>query len=856
MLEDVWIKSACNLCFCACAIRVHRVDGVVVKIEGNPDCPTSQGRICARGMSGMMLLYDPNRVNVPLKRTNPEKGIGVDPGWVEISWDEALDAIAARLKKIKAEDPRQFLSTRSPNTHDISVTNRCFGKALGSPNTWHGGGGPNCGNGMHLLAGMIYSSWGRMFDFHYTNYYLNFGCSDGFGVGYGVTYSAERMADARERGMKVVVIDPAMGRAALKADEWIPIRPGTDAAVALAMVNLLLNEYNIFDAEFLKYKTNGPYLIKEDGHYLRDGRSGKPMVWDSDGNRAKTYDDPTLSELALEGSYTVAGTPVTAAFSLIREHVKKYTPEMVAATADVPAETIRRLAREFGEAARIGSTIVVDGKVLPYRPVAVGYFRGAEGHRHSALTCMSFELLQQVVGAVNVPGGEISLNARSLGVPETGSYAYCPVESVDGILSPGRWHHPIIPWPPLEPKKPESIQLTELIPTVVATSSVVPIAMLDPGKYGLPFKIKFNLVTGSNYVQTVANPRMMEEAFRDVFTVSFSLYLDESTEFADIILPDGSYLERLDMLVDGLPSNTPVDGWAFHVRQPVVAPVGQRRSTHEVLLELAERVGILGEMYTELNHALELKGPYVLDPAKKYTWDEIVDRRYKSLAGPDKGLAWFKENGLLRWPKSVEEIYWRCFVTGRTEIYFEHFITLREKIEAIKKQHNIPGFYTDDYQPVPDWKPCPSHEEKRPEYDLYGFYLTTPVQTSTSTQNNPWLEEACDLDPYARQVLINTATAKKKGLRDGDPVTIVSAATGNGVEGRLKLTEGIHPEAIAYYRGRGHWSRNMPVASRGETGICPTWLLPLDWEHLDTVAFNLDLCAKVKITRKSGAAAK
>ena len=110
--EDVWIKSTCNICFSNCAIRVHRVDGVVVKIEGNPDCPTSRGGICPRGASGIMLLYDPNRVNVPLKRTNPEKGIGVDPKWVEISWDEALDTITEKLKKIKADDPRKLLTLR------------------------------------------------------------------------------------------------------------------------------------------------------------------------------------------------------------------------------------------------------------------------------------------------------------------------------------------------------------------------------------------------------------------------------------------------------------------------------------------------------------------------------------------------------------------------------------------------------------------------------------------------------------------------------------------------------------------------------------------------------------------------
>ena len=87
--EDVWIPTACSLCYSHCPIRVRRVNGVVKKIEGNPECPGVNGRICPRGLSGIMLLYDPSRVNVPLKRINPDKGIVKDPGWVEISWDEA-----------------------------------------------------------------------------------------------------------------------------------------------------------------------------------------------------------------------------------------------------------------------------------------------------------------------------------------------------------------------------------------------------------------------------------------------------------------------------------------------------------------------------------------------------------------------------------------------------------------------------------------------------------------------------------------------------------------------------------------------------------------------------------------------
>src|SRR3970040_1321052 len=101
--EDFWIPTTCRLCYSVCALKVHRVNGTVVKIEGNPDSATNRGRLCPRGVSGIMSLYDPNRVNVPLKRTNPQKGLDVDTGWTEITWEEALDTIAERLKKIRQE---------------------------------------------------------------------------------------------------------------------------------------------------------------------------------------------------------------------------------------------------------------------------------------------------------------------------------------------------------------------------------------------------------------------------------------------------------------------------------------------------------------------------------------------------------------------------------------------------------------------------------------------------------------------------------------------------------------------------------------------------------------------------------
>ena len=187
---------------------------------------------------------------------------------------------------------------------------------------------------------------------------------------------------------------------------------------------------------------------------------------------------------------------------------------------------------------------------------------------------------------------------------------------------------------------------------------------------------------------------------------------------------------------------------------------------------------------------------------------------------------------------------------ARVPIYYEHFKRLGEQIERIKREHDIPGFDTSDFQPMPDWKPCASHEEKRPDYDLYGIYYRIPFHTFTSTYNNPLLDEVSKTDPYVYGIAMNTETARKKGIKNGDWVVIQSAGTGHEIEGRAALSEAIHPELIAYASGGGHWSKGLPIASRQGKGICPEWLIPLSWDYVDTVSLDLDLCVKVKVQRK------
>ena len=307
--QDEWIPTICSICRSFCSIKAHVVNGVVVSVEGNPESPANLGKMCAKGKAQVMSLYDPNRPLVPLRRTNPEKGIGVDPKWVEISWDEALDTIAKKLVQIREDDPRKLMMASFDRSAFLLVGG--FASAFGTPNS--GWGGYFCGNGLHPSTYLTVATHQQEVDLDYCNYLLLFGNQLGFLAGQNPQSLTGKMAEALARGMKLVVVDPVGTNAAMKATEWVPIRPGTDAALVLGMMNILLNELGIYDVDFLKRQSNAPYLVGSDGLYLRDGVDGKPLVWDTVERKAKPYDAP-VRDCALEGTYEVNGGTGTPAF--------------------------------------------------------------------------------------------------------------------------------------------------------------------------------------------------------------------------------------------------------------------------------------------------------------------------------------------------------------------------------------------------------------------------------------------------------------------------------------------------------------------------------------------------------------
>ena len=251
--DDVWIHSVCEACYSPCGILVHRVNGVVVKVEGDPDCPHNRGKLCAKGYATIMTHYDPNRVKTPLKRTNPNKGIGVDPEWKEISWEEAINTIVQKLEGIREDHPGKLILASWDLRFMPLALGRAWMEAFG--HLTHLATAYRCGAGLHGTTYLTNGTFHNEIDFDYCNYCIIFGNQMGGLVGINPMPNAKKVAEARARGMKIVVVDPICTPIAAKADEWVPIRPGTDGALALAMLHVIINEEGTFDGEFLKKHT-------------------------------------------------------------------------------------------------------------------------------------------------------------------------------------------------------------------------------------------------------------------------------------------------------------------------------------------------------------------------------------------------------------------------------------------------------------------------------------------------------------------------------------------------------------------------------------------------------------------------
>jgi anaerobic selenocysteine-containing dehydrogenase len=832
--EDKWIPSACWMCREGCGILAHRVDGVIVKVEGNPNTSLNQGKLCARGNAAMFKLYNPYRVKSPVKRTNSQKGPGVDPKWQEISWDEAYNLVAERLKKVKADNPNKFTYQYGWGG-GYSGGIASFHRAFGSANGQSGYGGILCGAGMHTASYQVTGASSDRSDDEYSMFMIR---SSAQGVNKAGIKDTRNFIKARERGMKFIVVDPRYSIEAMKADEWVPIRPGTDRAMMIAMMNVLLNELNIYDVECVKKGTNGPYLIGPDGLYVRSKidladspvrkqKLGKPLVWDAKENKAKNFDDPSIKDYALEGTFDVDGVKAQPAFQMLKNHVKQYTPEMAEKITTVPAATIRRLSQELADAAQIGSTITINGTVFPYRPIGTRW-RGARLAQHGTWDAFTAFILWTLLGAAGVPGG--------FGGDEGGDTSPDPSDGVVAPKGTAAYHWQ---WPP------DANMNNGWYPIAYKTVPTAWQAVLDPKKWGLPYETEVVFNYGANAIMAGGSTDKMIAAFQKVpFTFSIGYHFDENVEMSDVVFPEPGYTGWLRQSRGG--------DW---IHQPLLdKDLYNTAYPEDIHTEIAARVGFLDKWNTNLNSTLKLKDQYKLDPSKKYTWEEMLDRQLKSAYGDKFGLEWFKVNGVKEGPDDPRTKYgYFKFPWGKTRypIYVEYqlWAGIQHKKDMAKVgqdlEKNHPGAYK-DFVPMPTWEEAEAAKAP-PEFDLWAFNWKGPLMTMGQTMDNPWLREYMDLyDGYTMYAWMHKDAAARKGLKDGDQVWVESYVSGLKVKAEVKTSEAIHPEGIAIGGEFGQWSPDYSPIGRNK-GPHYNTLLSYDTRFTDPLSGGFNSQTKVKV---------
>ncbi|MBL8324486.1 MAG: molybdopterin oxidoreductase family protein, partial [Rubrivivax sp.] len=605
-------------CACRCGIRVHLRDGVVRYIDGNPDHPLNQGVICAKGSSGIMKQYSPARLTQPLKRR--EGAARGDGDFVPISWEEAFATLAERLAKIRATDPKKFALFTGRD--QMQALTGLFARQFGTPNyAAHGG---FCS--VNMAAGLIYTIGGSFWEFggpdlDRAKLFVMIGTAED----HHSNPLKIAISKFKRDGGRFVSINPVRTGYSAIADEWVPIRPGTDGALLLAVIHEILR-LGLYDREFVVQYTNGGELVNLDAEHDEFGMFVRTEVpqeeacydpqnklwWDRHTNKPVLSHKPGADPFLLGEFKLPDGTPVKPAFQLLQERVADYTPEWAAQITGIPAETIRRLAHEMGIVARdqrielpIAWTDAwgKEHDTVSGNPVAFHAMRGLAAHSNGFQTIRALGVLMSLLGTIDRPGGFRHKAPFPRPIPPcprtpNDPRAVQPNRPLDGL---------VLGWP----SDPDDLFVNDDGSPVridKAFSWEYPLSVhglmhnvITNAWRGDPYRIDTLLIFMANMswnstMNTAEVRKMLEDRdgqsgeYKIPFLVVADAFHSEMTAFADLILPDTTYLERHDvmsMLDRPISEFTgPVDA----VRIPVLPPTGDCKPFQEVLIELGSRL--------------------------------------------------------------------------------------------------------------------------------------------------------------------------------------------------------------------------------------------------------------------------
>ena len=605
-VSDEIRKTTCYMCACRCGINVHMKEGKVAYIEGNRDHPVNKGVLCAKGSAGIMQVNAPSRLRSPLKRVG-ERGSGE---FEEISWDEALDIASSRLAKVRADDPSKlaFFTGRDQSQSFTSF----WAQGFGTPNyAAHGG---FCS--VNMAAAGIYTMGGAFWEFgqpdwDHTKMFMLFGVAED----HDSNPIKMGLGKLKKRGAKVVGVNPIRTGYNAIADEWVGITPGTDGLFITALIHELMKAGKI-DLHYLAQYTNAPVLLDSNpdsnsyGLFLRD-QDDKPLVIDRNTGQQAAFDKKGIKP-DLNGSIRLAGTSHTTVFHKMAETYMspEHDAANVAERCGITEDTIRRLAAELAHVAfeqEISLPIEwtdfrgeKHSKMIG-RPVSFHAMRGISAHANGFQTCRALHILQIILGSVEVPGGFRFKPPypKSSEIHPKPHYGYAPNKPLDGPHL-GFTHGPedlalkadgtaaridkAFTW-----ENPMSSH--GLMHMVISNAHAG-----DPYKIDTLFMYMANMSWNSSMNTGGVMKMLTDKDENGDYVIPNIIYSDayssEMVAYADLVLPDATYLERHDCISMLDRPICEADAAADAIRWPVIEPDRDVRGFQSVLCDLGARLGL------------------------------------------------------------------------------------------------------------------------------------------------------------------------------------------------------------------------------------------------------------------------
>ena len=850
-VSDEIRKTTCYMCACRCGINVHLKDGQVAYIEGNRDHPVNQGVLCAKGSAGIMQVNAPSRLRAPLKRVGP-RGSGE---FEEISWEDALSLAVSWLKPIRDENPEKlaFFTGRDQSQSFTSF----WAQNFGTPNyAAHGG---FCS--VNMAAAGIYTMGGAFWEFgqpdwDHTKLFMIFGVAedhDSNPIKMGI-------GKIKARGAKIIGVNPIRTGYNAVADEWVGITPGTDGLFILSLIHELLKAGKI-DLHYLAQYTNAPVLIDAETGLLMRDKEGKLLVMDRLKGEPVPFDQSGVKP-DLNGILQRDGkTHHTVFHAMVNRYLSTdYAPEAVSDRVGIPAGRIRAIAAELARVA-FEEAFEIDqewtdfrGEVhskMTARPVSMHAMRGISAHSNGFQTCRALHVLQILLGTVEVPGG----------------FRFKPPYPKPAEVHP-KPHCKVTPGAPLDGPHlgfvhgPEDLALKKdgtparidkafswenpmsahgLMHMVISNAYAG-----DPYKIDTLFMYMANMSWNSSMNTKGVIDMLTDKDESGEYVIPRIIYSDayssEMVAYADLILPDTTYLERHDCISLLDRPICEADAAADAIRWPVIEPDRNVRGFQSVLCDLGARLNLRGFVNADGTQKYMDYADYIVNHIRKPGIGPLAGFRGDGTASgrgdvnPEQLDRYIENGGFFvehvpeeaRYYKPWNAAYQDWAVTmglydSPQPYLFNLYVEPMRKFQRAAEGHgdrqppeHLRARIKETLDPLPIW--YPPFEEGAVDKELFPLHALTQrpmaMYHSWGTQN-AWLRQIHGLNP----LYLPSKQMREHGLKDGDWAKVTSAH-GNivvPVAEMAALNENTVWTWNAIGKRKGAWAldENAPEATKG-----------------------------------------